>query len=63
MIYFVGIRKWLAGYLVRIAYEIDPENEEVREFWMRRMVDFVISGKSTIKIIEIPPEKVEEKVE
>ena len=57
MIYFMKLRKWLAGYLVMLANKIDPENEEVMNFWVRRMTDLVISGKSTIKIIEIPSKR------
>lgn len=46
----IRFRKWLANKLARTARRIYPESPEVMAFWADRMTDFVISGKSDIKI-------------
>ena len=49
-----SVRRWLASQLVVIARKIDPTSEKVMSFWMDRMTDFIIEGKSNIKITVIP---------
>jgi len=44
------VRKSFADWLVRMALKIDPGNEHAMTFYMDRMMDFIISGKSTIKV-------------
>lgn len=43
-------RRNIANLLVRLATRIDPGNEHAMKFYMDRMMDFIISGKSTIKV-------------
>ena len=54
---FIRARRWIAGRLVSLAYWIDPEEPAVMEFWMHRMTDFIISGKSSIKVSVIDEEE------
>ena len=44
------MRKWIANRLVRLARKIHPENEEVMKFWADRMMEFVITGQSNVKV-------------
>ena len=50
------LRRWLATRLVILAQRIDPQSEAVMNFWVGRMTDFIIEGKSTIKITVEPDE-------
>ena len=50
----VKIRRWIAYRLVRLARFIYPQSEEVLQFWSERFLDFVIEGKSNMKITVIP---------
>lgn len=47
------MRKWIANKLVRLARHIYPESEEVTNFYMERMMEYVISGKSDILISRV----------
>lgn len=47
------MRRHIANFLVSLARRIDPENEQVMKFWMDRMVEFVLTGKSTIKVSSV----------
>ena len=51
--YMKNLRRWIANKLARLARRIYPESEEVMAFHMDRMMDFVISGKSTVKIVSV----------
>ena len=44
------LRIYLANRLVWLALLIDPRNEEAMQFYMNRFTDFIISGRSNIKI-------------
>lgn len=48
-------RRWLANKLASWARRIYPQSEEVMSFYMDRMVDFVLTGQSCVKVEAIPP--------
>jgi hypothetical protein len=48
-----ALRRWLANKLAVLARRIYPESEEVMAFHMDRMVEMVLTGKSTIKITHV----------
>jgi hypothetical protein len=49
------MRRWIANQLVRLARRIHPENEEAMRFWMDRMVEMAVTGKSIIKVSAVDP--------
>ena len=49
------MRRWLANKLVSIARRIDPPNDAAMQFYMDRMMDFIITGRSDIKITVVSP--------
>jgi hypothetical protein len=46
----MDFRKWVANKLVRLAWKIDPMNEQVISFWAKGLADLAILGKSSIKV-------------
>lgn len=46
-------KRWLANKLAGLARRIYPESEEVMSFYMDRMVEYVITGQSTIHISHV----------
>lgn len=49
------LREWIAIRLVRLARWVQPENKEYLQFMTDRMVEFIASGRSTIKVTSIDP--------
>jgi len=54
----VRFRRWLANKLASWARRIYPMSEETMAFYMDRMTDFVITGKSNIKITVVKDEDI-----
>ena len=55
----IRFRKWVAHRLARLARRIYPEEPEVMAFYMDRMTDFIISGKSNVRVSVVPDEEVQ----
>ena len=51
-------RRYIANRLMSLALWVDPGNPHAMRFYMDRMIDFVLSGRSNIKITVVPDEEV-----
>lgn len=52
-------RRWLANKLASWARRIYPESEEMLSFYSDRLMELVITGKSSIKVLRV--EKIEDR--
>lgn len=49
------IRERTANMLVGLARKIDPPNKAAMQFHMDRLMDFVLTGQSVIKVTVVDP--------
>lgn len=50
-------RKWIARWLVRLAYKIQPQSEDVMAFHIQQMTDMLITGRCVTRINPFAMEK------
>lgn len=47
------MRTWIANKLINLARRIDPPNKLYLQFLQDQMVDFILTGQSTIKVSSV----------
>lgn len=51
------MRERMANWLVALARKIDPPNKAAMQFLLDRVIDYTLTGQSTIKVTRVSPEE------